>query len=72
LFRNKLVFSGKYININQKYVFFIEIRISLVAKVSLTTKNFTMGIKSTLEGLQPYMATVAAVGVLYLVYKAMK
>lgn len=31
-----------------------------------------MGIKSTLEGLQPYMATVAAVGVLYLVYKAMK
>jgi hypothetical protein len=31
-----------------------------------------MGIKSTLEGLQPYMATIAAVGVVYLVWKAAK
>ncbi len=31
-----------------------------------------MGIKSTLEGLQPYMATIAAVGVVYLVWKAVK
>ena len=31
-----------------------------------------MGIKSTLEGLQPYMATIAAVGVVFLVYKMVK
>ena len=31
-----------------------------------------MGIKSTLENLQPYMATIAAVGVVYLVWKAVK
>lgn len=31
-----------------------------------------MNIKDTLAGLQPYMATISAVGVLFLVWKAVK
>ena len=31
-----------------------------------------MDLKTTLTNLQPYMATLAAVGVVYLVYKAAK
>jgi hypothetical protein len=31
-----------------------------------------MDLKTTLTNLQPYMATVAALGVVFLVYKAVK